>query len=276
MCVCAGPATLTDTIVYVGRTDHPAHGYVEVLGYQNTAASAAAGPNAMLLHLPSGGRMSAANFIRVGAGEDPLADMAAVIPARWASAAAWMDGTMGGDGRVQVFEHDVYTVVLSEDATRIPDALGMVPARRRPRVSAELTAFYGTAFPGWTIALCCFDNADARRARPLMLWYEPFEPELLRLPGLDCHTGGVPVPGERVDREHLLILGADDAPPDAAVRVRYRPRMRHDLRRFLPDRVTGVWVVDEAHTPDLFANGDFVLPLADLNAGRAASALRIG
>ncbi|MEU8712227.1 hypothetical protein [Streptomyces sp. NPDC048663] len=41
------------TIVYCGRQHHPEHGLIHVLGYQNSAANLADGPNAMLLHLPT-------------------------------------------------------------------------------------------------------------------------------------------------------------------------------------------------------------------------------
>jgi hypothetical protein len=37
MCVCASPARLTGTIVFLGKKYHPMHGEVFVLGYQNTA-----------------------------------------------------------------------------------------------------------------------------------------------------------------------------------------------------------------------------------------------
>lgn len=268
MCVSSLPASLSDTIVYIGRTDHPEHGYVEVLGYQNTAANEADGPNAMLLHLPAGARMTAENFIHVREKDDPLADMAEAYDAFHDDGIDWMDGAAAAGGPL-VFDHDVYTVVLAEDPADVPTALDRVPAHRRPAISTELLDFYARTFPGYTIALCCFDNADAQRARPLFLWYEPAEPDILRLPALDCHTGGVPEPGIRVDREHLLLFGGDDSPPETTAPVHYRPGTRHDLRRFLPGRVQGVRVQYEHEAgPELFRNGDFLLSLADLKAGR--------
>ncbi|GIG64168.1 hypothetical protein [Phytomonospora endophytica] len=266
MCVSSLPARLSDTIVYLGRTSHPAHGDIEVLGYQNTAASEADGPNAMLLHLPAGARMTSGNFINVGRVADPLADMAAAVAGPIATARGGIDW-MSAEETVEVFEHDVYTVVLAGDPALIPAALERVPVERRPVITGELLDFYARTFPGYTIALCCFDNADALRARPLMLWYEPADPGELRMPGLDCHSGGVPVPGMRVERDHLLLFGGDEAPEETTSPVTYRPGMRHRLRRFLPGRVHGIRV-NEVETPELFANGDFVLPLDDLRAGR--------
>ena len=66
-----------------------------------------------------------------------------------------------------------------------------------------------------------------------------------------------------------LLFGGDDSPPETTAPVHYRPGMRHDLRRFLPGTVQGVRVQYEHEAgPDLFRNGDFLLSLADLKAGR--------
>ena len=39
MCVSMWPADFTGTILYTGRRRHPEHGWIDVLGYQNTAAN---------------------------------------------------------------------------------------------------------------------------------------------------------------------------------------------------------------------------------------------
>ena len=90
MCVSAGLAQFTGTILYLGRRNHPEHGQVFVLGYENRATNLSEGPNAMLLH-----------------------------------------------------------------------------------------------FPGYPVALCCFDNTEARESEPLLLWYKPMNPDRFVLPGLD-------------------------------------------------------------------------------------------
>jgi hypothetical protein len=53
MCVSTDRAEFSGTTLYAGRRHHPQHGLIHVLGYQNTAANLATGPNAMLLHLPA-------------------------------------------------------------------------------------------------------------------------------------------------------------------------------------------------------------------------------
>ncbi|CCH34699.1 hypothetical protein ABZ816_29935 [Actinosynnema sp. NPDC047251] len=250
MCVSSGPARFSGTTLYGGRCEHPEHGHIEVLGYQNTAVNLADGPNSMLLHLPATG-MTRANFIPVGRHTDVLtrmANAAGPVAVAAAGSVAWMDAEP-----VEVFEHDVYTIVLAADPTRIPEALHQVPAHQRPTVSPGLFRFYADAFPRHTIALCCFDNAEAAQAKPLLLWYHPNDPDRIVLPALDSHTGGVPDLDAPVQTAHQVLLGTPNGFP-----VTYGPGMRHKLRTFLPDAVIGV------DSYDLLPNGDFAISVADL------------
>lgn len=256
MCVSTDLAEFTGTILYAGRSSHPVHGPVEVLGYQNTAVNLATGPNAMLLHVPSPG-VRPSQFIGAGRHGDVLdrmLDAVRPVPVAADDDIMWM----GGDAGVEVFDHDIYTVVLAGDPTRIGAALAAVPPHRRPVVNPELLEFYRDAFPYHSVALCCFDNAEALRAKPLLIWYEPLDSGRILLPALDCHTGGVPDPGALVSRDHWLLFGSDETPQEWGEPVDYPPGMRHSLRAFLPDRVTGVPV-----TGDL-PNGDFAISYADL------------
>ncbi|MEU0336374.1 hypothetical protein [Streptomyces sp. NPDC006193] len=40
----------------------------------------------------------------------------------------------------------------------------------------DLLRFYADHFPDHTIAVYCFDNADAQRAKPLPPWWHPYTP----------------------------------------------------------------------------------------------------
>ncbi|MFD0901430.1 hypothetical protein [Actinomadura sediminis] len=260
MCVSLAEAEFTGTTLYVGRRRHPRHGAIEVLGYENTALNLADGPNAMLLHLPAR-TMTPDHFVPVGRhGGRVLAAMVDAVrpPSRGAGAAA-MDWMSHGPRDVQVFEHDVYTVLLAEDPTLIPAALARVPGRRRPRLDPALMEFYADHYPRHSVAVCCFDNADARRAKPLLMWYEPLDPDVLVAPALDAHTGGPPVPGEPVGTDHWVLFGGDDAP---GAPVDYPRGLRGKVRDFLPDTVIG------AHFGAALPNGDFALAHDDLLAGR--------
>ena len=251
MCVCAAEAKLSGTVLYQGQVEHPVHGGIHVLGYQNTARNLAAGPNAMLLHLPGKG-VSQANFIDTSGCPRILQDMVSAVrpPSRGVD---WMGGPAAAGAAVEVFEHDIYTVILAEDPLAIPAALTRVPEAKRVRISRELMRFYADRFPGYAIALCCFDNRDARQANPLLLWYAPHDPDLFRLPAIDCHTGGVPDLEAQVATDHWVILGTDQAPEDWGVPVDYglvevkrkwgapprSPAVKGPAAGFLPARVIG-------------------------------------
>ncbi|MBQ0868025.1 hypothetical protein ACH4RA_06020 [Streptomyces smyrnaeus] len=264
MCVSMGPAEFSGTTLYMGRLHHARHGLVHVLGYQNTAVNRADGPNAMLLHLPAQG-MTQDNFLDVGSSSDVLERMVeAVRPSSVAAGGmAWM-GSAARAHEVQVFEHDIYTVLLASDPTALPAALHRVPARKRPHLDPELTRFYAERYPGYAVAVCCFDNAEAAKAKPLLMWYTPLDPDVLTAPALDAHTGRPPGMVGQVPVDHWVLFGSDEAPTGWGEPVDHGRGMRHRLREFLPAEVRG------EHFSGLLPNGDFALTHAELLAGGRA------
>ncbi|TDE34039.1 hypothetical protein [Actinomadura sp. 6K520] len=264
MCVSMDLAEFSGTTLYAGRHRHRRRGLVEVLGYQNTPVNRADGPNAMLLHLPARAPMSPGSFLPVGSGDEGVLDrmVEAVSPApAGAAAMAWM-GAPAAAAAVQVFEHDVYTVLLAADATLIPEALARVAPHRRPRLDPALMEFYADCYPGHTLAVCCFDGADAHRAKPLLMWYEPADPDRIVVPAVDCHTGGPPRLDEPVATDHWVIFGGDGMPDGWGSPVAYPAGTSRSLRRYLPDRVAGRRFADPAAP-----NGDFAITLDDLREG---------
>lgn len=163
----------------------------------------------------------------------------------------------------------MYTVVLARDPRAVPAALTEVPERQRPALDPELFTFYAERYPGHAIAVCCFDNAQAAQAKPLLMWYPPLDPELLTLPALDCHTGGVPDLDSPVPVDHWVILGSDEAPADWGAPVAYDPAMRHGLRDYLPGTVIG-W-----HFDGTLPNGDFAISHDDLLSGDPERVTRV-
>ncbi|MCX4971814.1 hypothetical protein [Streptomyces sp. NBC_00620] len=260
MCVSMDRADFSGTTLYAGRLRHPAHGLIHVLGYQNTVVNLADGPNAMLLHLPTY-RMSRDNFLSVGRSSDVLERMVeAVRPAARADdGIAWMGWDTAPE--VEVFEHDIYTVLLARDPAALPAALAEVPAHKRPRLSEALLRFYGERCPGYALAVCCFDNAQAAQAKPLLMWYPPIDPDVLTLPAVDCHTGEVPDLDSEVAVDHWVLFGTDEAPEGWGFPVAYGEGMRHKLRRFLPGAVVG------RRFEGALPNGDFAIGHDDLLAG---------
>ncbi|GLY76752.1 hypothetical protein [Actinoallomurus iriomotensis] len=280
MCVSAAPARFADTILYHGRVRHPEHGLVHVLGYQNVAANHATGPNAMLLHLPGVG-MTQDNFVDTSGARHILREMADALTPR--SVGYGMPAPGGAPAGaapppVQVFEHDIYTVVLATNASLIPDALRLVPEHRRIPANRPLFDFYAQSYPDHAIALCCFDNRDATLSDPLLLWYVPRHPDRLELPAVDCHTGGVPRIGAPVWTDHWVILGTDEPVPVSSGSWGWESAAMdwpdHDrtgpVGPFLPAAIVG-----RTFAGDL-PNGDFMIPHADLAAGRMEAMSRVG
>ncbi|MGW2769962.1 hypothetical protein [Streptomyces sp. NPDC001275] len=261
MCISTGEAAFSGTIVYCGRQHHPVHGLIHVLGYQNTAVNLGDGPNAMLLHVPTR-QLTPKHFLSAGRTGDVLHRMVAAVEPVAAAAddAAWMSA---GPQPVQVFNHDIYTVVLAADPTAVPAALRQVPPHRRPQLDPELLRFYADHFPDHTIAVCCFDNADARRAKPLLLWYPPLDPDRLTVPALDSHSGAAPDLDTSVPVDHWVLLSTDQAPSGWGESVDYPRGMRHSLRTFLPAAVVGRYYGRE----QTLLNGDFTIRHRDLLAG---------
>ena len=237
MCISTGEAAFSGTIVYCGRQHHRVHGLIHVLGYQNTAVNLADGPNAMLLHLPTR-QLTPRHFLSAGRAADTLHRMVAAVEdvAATSDGIAWMSAE---PQPVQVFDHDVYTVLLADDPSAVPAALGQVPTHRRPDLDPDLLRFYADHFPDRTIAVCCFDNANAQRAKPLLLWYPPLDPERLTVPALDSHTGRAPDLDATVPVDHWVLFSTDQAPSGWGAPVVHPGDMRHRLRAFLPNAVVG-------------------------------------
>nr|WP_246425726.1 hypothetical protein [Streptomonospora nanhaiensis] len=266
------PADFSATTLYAGRLRHPEHGLVHVAGYQNVALNLAGGPNAMVLHFPARA-MGPDNFVPVGDAENVLADMALALPPPAPAAPggmAPMGGAAGAAPRVRVFDHDVYTVLLAEDATLIPAALEEVPRRRRPRLDHGLLRFYTDHYPDHVFAVCCFDTAERRRAKPLLVWYVPLDPDVLTAPALDGHTGGPPDLADRVLTDHTVLFGTDEAADGWGWPVRYRDTAGPGLAPFLPDAVVG------ARFHGFMPNGDFAIPHAAVLAGDLRAVRRVG
>jgi hypothetical protein len=222
----------------------------------------------MLLHLPTR-RMRRENFLSVGRSSDVLERMVDAVRPRSVAAPggiAWMEAAPTG---VEVFEHDIYTVLLARDPHAIPAALAGVPAHRRPRLDPGLLSFYAQWYPEHAVAVCCFDNAQAAQAKPLLMWYEPNDPELLTLPALDCHTGQAPDPGSETVVDHWVLFGTDEAPEGWGEPVDHDPAMRHSLRGFLPDTVVGRSFVGT------LPNGDFAIGHGDLLTGDLDRVVRL-
>jgi hypothetical protein len=264
------PVEFRDTVLYGAEVLGPAGAPVHVLGYQNQVQGAVGllqyvpewlalgGGNAMILPFPAvPGTMTAANVIDTSACREILQDVARAV--RYDDGFQPASLMPRGRGRAPapiVFEAaGIYTVVLAGDPRDIPSVLDQVPYAKRPTVNPALFEAYARWYPGWTIALCCFNNRRAKLANPLLWWYEPIDPGTLFLPALDCHTGDVPDVGGNVIVDHVVAVGSYRMTGGNWVEYRSAPAA---VRPYLCDHVLG-----ERYRGTL-PNGDFVCALADL------------
>jgi hypothetical protein len=282
MCISAAPARFAATTLYAGEVVADGR-VVHVLGYENTvqnllrppglrfpgraipiwrrrdaeraAAFGHARGNAMLLHFPAvPGTMSQANVVDTEDCPDILRDMVTALdPPR---PFAWGAPEAAGPQDVEIFESGIYTVVLAADARAIPAALGLVPEPKRPPLNDKLFDWYAAAFPGWPVALCCFETARAVHATPMLWWYEPLDPDILFAPALDCHTGDVPDLTSHVKVDHWVVFGSSEM--EGGTEVVYSDVLPPHVAQYLPSHVVG------RQYEERMPNGDFLANVADV------------
>jgi hypothetical protein len=275
MCVSLAPASFSKTIVYGGEVSSLG---VHVVGYQNTVRdggpgfsgllgaawrrlrshrSKATNPgNAMLLHFPAAEAMSAANMLDTQGCPHILEDMAAAVTPRPTGPPGVRSAPAMAMPKVVVFTRGIYDVVLARDAHYIPRALDQVRADKRPPLNDSIFDAYSAWFPGWPVALCCFNNRAAARPEPLLWWYRPRNPDLLFAPSLDAHDGRPPRLDGTVPVDHTVIFGTDRSLYGSRVLYRdfsnSRDRLEYEAGRYLPTRVLGQQMKGR------YPNGDFV------------------
>jgi hypothetical protein len=274
------PVRFSDTVLYGAEVLHPDSGRpVHVLGYQNRVQGQV-GPSSPLSWLPWGGSgnamilpfparpgsMTRANVVDTSGYKDVLQDVADAIPRTVEDDAGDeddedFDTPQRRPPEVQVFDAaGIYTVVLADNPRDIPAALGQVPRSKRPTLNPALFDAYARWYPGWTVALCCFNTRRARLAQPLLWWYEPLFPDRLFLPALDDHAGSVPDLSANVLVNHVVAVTSYRL--QKGYPVSYRDDMPAVVAPYLRPSVLGKQY--DRRLP----NGDFVCDLDRLAAGR--------
>lgn len=250
MCVSVDKADFRNTTLLISEARHPATGKkVHVLGYQNAAVSYSSGPNAMILHFPAH-PMTQENVVDTSGFPWFLQDLVhAVTPPS-------LGRSIPGAAGVEVFDHGIYTVVLAANASFVFSALPLVPEEKRPPFNQRLFDWYGSMWPDWPVALCCFNNRQAAQADPMLWWYEPLDDSWLLAPSIDCHTGEVPDLDADVAVDHWVIAGLQERRFPNLVPVRYRDETAIPAfaAALLPSYVVGVKIETRLQ------NGDFLFP----------------
>ena len=282
-------AQFANTVLYGAEIAGPP--LVHVLGYQNKVGNGGqSAPNAMLLPFPAvPASMGPSDVLDTSSCPRVLEDIAkAVMPPPAAFLTRSRSRGAPPTAPVQIFDTGIYTVVLAHSATLIPDALEQVAVDRRPPPNPALFEAYARWYPDWTMALCCFNNAHAALATPMVWKYQPSQPEHLFLPTLDCHTGDVPDLQAGVRPDHTIAVGSNIRPdricglwplpldtylPDSQApitgAVDYKDPIPQSLRPYFLRRVSG----RSYRLP--MPNGDFYFRVEDLRRGSYAPIRRL-
>ncbi len=262
MCVSSSPAVFLGTTVVVSTAVHPTTGNViHVLSYANTVKNLGSGPNAMLIHFPSASVMGAGNVVDTSGFPGYIDDIRTAVQPRTRSF-----GGMGGSVSkgFAIFETGIYTVIMAENASYVPKALKLVPEAKRPDIDPELFSWYHKKWSEWPLALCCFNNAEATQATPMLWWYYPRYQDRMMAPAIDCHTGGVPNMNAQVNVDHWVIVGAQQETHRGMTRVAYQNV--HQIPQFaqeiLPKYVVGMQFTGQ------MPNGDFLISQTSLGIER--------
>ncbi len=170
----------------------------------------------------------------------------------------------GIDAPVRIIQVGIYTVVLSASARAISKALrGAVAADKRPEIGQDLLDAYEEWYPGWALAVCCFNNTEAKRADPLLFSFEPSkqeDPDTFFIPMLDAHDGNRPDLTAEVDVDHTVFVSCADISGES---VYYSDQsIASGVAAQLPQSVLGRDVKGS------YRNGDLIYRRSDLLAGK--------
>lgn len=260
MCVTAYPSHMSATTLYGGTAVKDGL-RVHVIGYQNTVVNMYPGANMMILPIPAvPDTVGPHSFFDTERAPHVLDDMVEALRVAAPRTRSATFGAVAKGVAMQVFNSGIYTIALGHEVTAeaLEEAMERVPAHKRPLPNWDVLLAYPQLYAGWTLAYCCFNNADAARATPLLYRYQPLDVGSTRvfLPALDAHTGRPPLPGEPVVVDHTVILQADDF---GGAPVYYRNDIG-GMERYLPKHVVGLQLLGER-----LPNGDFTADVTDVD-----------
>lgn len=252
-------ATRTYTFATTGSDGAPLH----ITGYQNEAESFTTTPNCMFLNFPGRnlklvhGPQRTRNFM-----DDMTAGLAALAPV---SKGGSRSAAMMGGGSVRVESYGEYDTVIAEGYADILGALGLVREDRRPPVTPrleQLIAFYMSWSPDDSFVLACFPGR-VKPQHPIVVSYEPRNPDVLTAPGLDGHDGNNPRVDTLVQRDFRVAFGVHGQQVGKPVRY--------------SDTVNAAWaptsVAGFRDNRPWAPNNDYVVPVSALLAGLNGSEL---
>lgn len=223
--------------------------------YQNQAQSLVPGGNCMILHYPGD------NLELVRGPEMTtrlMSDMTSMLPSI-VPTFQFRGGGGVAKGMTRVETYGDYDIVISERASVMLEALDQVSPARRPEVTNALKAllgWYQVHYSDHSFVLACF-NGGANPTHPIVVEYVPLNDDIIVVPGLDCHTGEIPVVGALIERSIRVAFGvAESSQPfevnyrDGCGEERWAPKNVtgfFDNRSSAPNMDYGIAVVDASH-----------------------------
>lgn len=271
MCISAKPAEFTGTKGYIGEALYQGQ-LVHVMGYQNEAKNLIAGANALILPIPSKTPITKENVLDLGdKGKNLLNRLTSdyFLP-RENSRGITLNAVTKS---VRMFKSGIYDIVVSEKPSLIFEALKSVHEEKRPDISAELLQWYEDFYPGWSIAVCCFNTQEKVESAPMFWWYPPKDETNLFFPGMDGHKGSVPDLNSLVKVDHKIILGSqwfEEKGSAQPLRDGYYDQMvDSDLRPLFSSKILGrrFW--------GKLKNGDFKISAESLRKHQRQDLLRV-
>ncbi len=259
MCMTSDKSELSDTHLYLGEATKNGK-YVHVMLYQNLAESF--GPNCMILPIPSSVALSEENVMDTSSFKNVLKDIskASKVTMRSLSFGKNMPASAGA-APVQVFEKGSYSVILAESAFQIPKALKSIKESKRPKLAFNLMGGLSKLYSKNTFLVACWEGTI--KPEPIMIWYEPTNPDEFFIPTMDAHDGNAPNLDARVDVDHIISVGsADPTKTNAPHKVKYSDFIPKEISDLLPVSVFGTQIQKSMQ------NGDFKFPVSSLMVSR--------
>jgi hypothetical protein len=266
MCVTSAPADINNTrvltyVTYDGSSHQPMH----YTFYQNTATNRSKRPNCMFLQFPTAelepvvGHEHTRSFLG-----DITLNLAELEHHPVTRGMSFRGGADRSIETPRVVQQGDYHLVLCSSPRRILDALEQVPVDRRPMRTLELealAAWYAEWYADESFVLACF-NGSVNPRHPIGVRYVPHNDDVVFAPGLDGHTGGLPIIGQDIVRDFHVAFAVQGL--QLPVTFRYTDFLGQ-VQDWAPDPRYGVagFHDNRFRAP----NGDYTVALETLHKG---------
>ena len=275
MCVSSSPARLENTAILTSVNDQN-----EVLSiYENDAANGNdsqeyRGANSMIFAVPS--NINNIELVSLKTCPNFLTDLAGFIRNYGSRGLG-----MGMKGAVKIIDYDdLYTVVIAENASDIPNIINdspQIPSNRQIQPNQTLFDFFDAyykkvfldfyGYTEWSFIIALFNTTSLKRGRVGITYPLPQSNQLF-IPGLDCHTGGIPDITNPIDRDHTLIFMLSEisghSVPVNLNNSTFREPIPNDLKKLFPVPGKAI-IVDKVGSNH--RNGDWMIHINDLKDG---------